>query len=507
MTALPTMRKAPTVQPRRLILLLATLLAATATAVPTHATATTTADEAAFVPFVKTAFDDHNDEPPENNVADGIVTVDPNLRSARVQADLEVWTSELRTLVTALGTKTDTGACQPTVELVATNKSDELVVRTPGETTTPADNKDANGIDATVRGAALLAGKVLECARFRLLDAEGNVVDTAAPSFFKSWPTAGIDLWISGPDYRQAPVGTWLRHRLAVSADPRGYDGRLALQVPAGVQVRKVSPLTFHGLARLVVTFEVRATTRGLHAIRLRASAGNARAATSALLHIWAPGGPHLPGTGSLAGRKVANFWNYCTPDGVTCQRRRSALWFLGNGLVYVGVPRHGAPTCTPAQVRPQSDRGCQRYWWDKQRGLLQVGRWIGRVDDGWIEYRGYSHSHDFGLARRSTRYQVNLVCDEWQCGDPRLRELRLTRTGRFVLKSGTWGAIRTARGRYVIGARGRLTLRFRSGRVEVRTLGIGRGPSPAGRLAPQHHGVLLSLPGGRPPVWLAPAS
>lgn len=494
-------------QPRRLTLLLATLLAATATAVPTHATATTTADATAFVPFVKTTFADYDDEPPEDNVADGIVTVDPNLEKARVQADLEVWTSDLRVLVTALGTKTNTGACQPTVELVATNKSDELVVRTPGETTAPADNKDPNGIDATVRDAALLTGKVLECARFRLLDAEGTVVDTAKPSVFTSWPTANINLRISGPHYRQAPVGTWLRHRLAVSADPRGYDGRLALQVPDGVQVRNVSPLTFHGVARLVVTFEVRATTRGLHPVRLRASADNARAATSALLYIWGPGGPHLPGTDSLAGRKVANFWNYCKPDGVTCQRRRSALWFLDNGLVYVGVPRHGAPTCVPAKVDPKTDRGCQRYWWDKRRGLLQVGRWIGSVHDGWIEYRGYGHSHNFGLARRGTRYHVNLVCDEWQCGDPRLRDLRLTRTGRFVLKSGTWDDVRTARGRYAIGARGRLTLRFRSGRVEVRTLGIGRGPSPTGRLAPQFHGVLLSLPGGRPPVWLAPAS
>lgn len=485
------------------------LLAACLVVATTTVAATTQAAPAApppYVPLITTGFDDYGDQPDGADVEDGTVRLDPNLGRASVAADLDAWTSEPRVLVTVLGTRTDTGGCRPTLELVATNQSTDLVVRTPGETTTPAANRDPGGFDARVDGDPLLPGKVLQCARFRLLDAEGNVLDSARPSRFGSRRTDNARLYLSElGEPRQVPFNAWVRQRLRVVADPIGYDAQVTLQAPDGVELRNVSKRTFHGKSTLIVTFDVRATTRGLHALRLRATAGNA-VPTAGVSYVWAPGGPHLPGTGSLAGRKVARFWKDCDRQGDNCRRQRKALWFLGNGLVYVGVPQHGAPRCTAAMIRPATDRGCQRYWWDKRRGLLQVGRWLGRVDEESISYRAQSYGDNFGLARRGTRYHVLLECDEWQCSDKFALTLRLTRTGRFVLRSRTFGSelTTTARGRYAIGAQGRLTLRFRSGRTEVRTLGIGRYPA-TGPLSPRHQGVLISLPGGRGPVWLTP--
>ncbi|WP_109507934.1 hypothetical protein [Nocardioides speluncae] len=448
------------------------------------------------------------------------IRINPILGDVTVEAALATPPATyVRRAVIALGVTDAGGTCQPVAEIAASNATTNLVVRRPGETTRPAEGSGGGDIDAYLQNDTPLAeGLVPDCGTFRLTSTTGAVLDTAELTFAQT-PIRQVTLTAWGPrGLQQQPLNRTRTLDVYVRTDRRygdwpwwAYDGSVTVDAPAGVRVQLVDgddnycygdpEPTFTGSAASFC-FDVKVTRPGVHTVAFRFDAGNADPITLEIL-VYAPGGPPPPATGDLTGRHHVLFEEFGIVEQYSFGER-SSIWFLDRHFAYVGSPLHGRPTCTAAKVDPTKFYGCQRYWWDKAHNVLQVGKWRGSVHARRIDYvndqqTNKSYRIPFGLAPRGKR-----LAGTWryQSGFDSLTRarLRLTRDGRFELAVNQ----RTSRGRYAVGAAGRLRLTFNSGRTQVHTLGIGK--NRAGRLDPAT-GVLLSLPNFNKGevAWLTP--
>lgn len=451
---------------------------------------------------------------PTSDLATAGITINPNIGAVHLAARLtQPPASYVRRAVISLGTTDEAGSCQPVVEIAASNASEwsdtELVVRRPGELTFPPEEAGAAGGDIdneTYEPEPLAADLVPDCGTFRLTSKSGAVLDTADLTFTHS-PVQQVALtaW-SRSGLRQQERNRAYLHPLHVKANtgsggyPRwAYDVTVTVAAPDGVQVKQsegdyescygTTEPTFDG-PYADLCYEVTVTRGGVHTVTFTVDAGNADP-VAVKVQVYAPGGPLPAATGDLSGRYFARFEEFGIA-GPYSFGDRSSIWFLDRRFAYVGAPRHGRPTCAAAQVNPARFYGCQRYWWDKARNVLQVGHWRGSVRARRIDYVDLvrvaaPYGFPVGLPPRGKRFDVTwrYLSDFDSIGQTRLR---LTRDGRFELAVNR----RTSRGRYAVGANGRLRLTYRSGRVQVHTFAIGKNRS--GRLDPAA-GALLSLP------------
>lgn len=287
-------------------------------------------------------------------------------------------------------------------------------------------------------------------------------------------------------------------------------DATIQVNVPDGVTYTTDSETTFDGIGH-DFTFVLTVAEAGWKTVTVRVAAAGATTATLTL-RVYGVGGPPPTATGSLAGRAFASSSGYYNDDAGWLFPRRDLVWFLDGKFVYLGVPQRGRPTCTAAMVKPSRFYGCQRYWWNKERNLLQIGTWIGSVQGRTLRYFStlsglpWDLSHPVGTAPAGKRFQGTWREAMWQAEVQTVVTLTLRQGGTFVLKQKADNKVTTYQGRYVIGKNGRLVLKRRNGTTAVRTLAIGK--NRRGRLDPHHSGMFLSMPGltgAAKSGWLTP--
>lgn len=475
-----------------------------ATVAPAHA------DAADYDPITTAKADDRADvTTPTSDLATATVKINPNVGAVTLDARLTTPpASYIRRAVIALGTTDDAGVCQTAAEIVASNASYDLVVRRPDEVTFPAEAHPPGGdIEGeTYRSEPLVEGLVPDCGTVQLTNKRGAVLDTAELTFART-AIRQVTLTVRVPKGLQQQDRLTSTSTNPVSVGTGGYgwsswayDGTVTVDAPDAVKVEltagdgdycygQTEPIFNESTASFC--FDVTVLRGGVHTVRFTFDAGNADPVMTTV-QFYAPGGPLPPATGDLTGRYFALFEKFGMTSAYSWGARGS-MWFLDRHFVYIGAPLHGRPTCTAAKVDPAKFFGCQRYWWDKERNVLQVGRWRGSVHPRRINYISHPHHSDqsyrfpVGLAPRGKRFATTWRYTSDMDGLTKAR-LRLTRDGRFELTVNR----RTSRGRYAVGTAGRLRLTYRSGRVVVHTFAIGR--NQRGRLDPAA-GVLLSLP------------
>lgn len=445
--------------------------------------------------------------PGPNDIREGRVEIDPN--AARVDIyvilgrDPGAW---VRRAIADVGVKDEAGACHPAVEIVASNAGTlddprHPVVRRPGETTLPSEPSTDYGavIFARRQPVRLVDGLVPDCGQVQITDAAGRVLSTT-PLSFTHRPNGAVRLGLGATAYAPAQQRLnktqsygYIVHNAAVSG--RIYDGRVTVAAPAGVTAAVSSSGPFddyHHEFRLTL----RLTKPGWTSVTVRVSAGNADPIAE-VIKVYGAGGPPPTPTGSLAGRTFAATAAWWDADYLTHWSVRAALWFLDNRFVHVGVPKGGRPKCTAAMVDPDRYGGCQRYWWHKQSNALRIGYWDGSVRGRSIRYyrpegsASIDYTHPVGVPQAGTRLRGTWH-DVIEGVEESTTTLVLRKDGTFRFRTNEWANF--GRGRYAVGRNGRITLRYRDGKVAVRTVAFGK--NRRGRLDPHHTGILLSTPG-----------
>lgn len=217
-------------------------------------------------------------------------------------------------------------------------------------------------------------------------------------------------------------------------------------------------------------TFDLTADP-GLHTLTLTVTR-EGWATRSADYTVWVPGGEHLAGTDSLAGRSWAAPEAAYSSDG-RYDRQQTAVWFVDATHAVLGWPAAGLPDCPT---------GCLPYFHDAATGLVQVGDVaIGRVSDRGVFLGGvlppgddwedgqawFDQPVDFWAPGRR-------VSGRWHWADADALPsgtgpfaLRLRRDGRFRVRE----AGRAHSGRYVLRRAGLLRLRGDHGWSRTATL------------------------------------
>lgn len=473
----------------------AALLAAPSTA-PTPAAATAAEAPETYHPITDIRFaGDAGDAPRGGDLRSGRVSIDPNRDSIDLTVFIFAAQGATRRVVYRLGTRNASGGCAVKHELVASNRSNAVVVRRPGGAGAPTASLRPNReeIVAWSHSALALHGFVPTCGSLRLESGTGKVLDRATPSY-RHRPTANARLTTSHLPLRTQTVGEWRTYGLSFRADPIAYDVRAVVDAPDGVEAEPVGGRIPYAWADQV-GYRVRVTEPGLHAVTVRVVAGNATATRTA--YIYAPAGEPIPATGNLAGRRFA----HTSRLGIAEDRRfgnRSSIWFLDDEFAYVGFPFGGHPTCT----RPDNNRatGCKLYRYDRERNLLQIGTRFGRIDGRTLDVGGEWFNHPYGLAKAGTRlhgtWTYDARTDDWGTLVGSRVRLALTSSGRFAYTVTNWRGDTVSRGRYRIGEQGRLFLRYRSGATQTRMLGIAQDAT--GRLDASR-GIAFTLAVGSP--------
>lgn len=439
---------------------------------------------------------DAGDAPGGGDLRSGRVGIDPNRDSVDLTVFISAAPGATRRVVYRLGTKKPSGGCAVQHELVASNRSNAVVVRRPGGTAVPEEGlrPDQEQIVAWSHSAAALHGFVPSCGSLRLESGVGKILDRATPSY-RHTPTANARLTTEHISMQTQEVGAWQSYGLQFHADPIAYDVRITVDAPDGVEA-EADPRRIPYSWGDVLGYRLRATEPGLHTVTIRVVAGNASATRTA--YLYGRENAPTPGTGNLAGRRFA----HASRLGIVDDRRfgnRSSVWFLDDKFAYVGYPGGGRPTCTrPVILR---ETGCMWYFYDRERNLLQVGKKFGRLDGRTLDLGGDWFNHPYGLAKPGSRlhgtWAYDARTDDWGPLVGSRATLTLTRDGRFdYAVTDASGDTVTSRGRYRIGELGRLTLRFRNGGKQVRTFGLGL--DAAGR-PDARRGIAFSLAWGAP--------
>lgn len=221
-----------------------------------------------------------------------------------------------------------------------------------------------------------------------------------------------------------------------------------------------------------ITDFLVSADTPGFHSLTVTVSADDAEPVTASLPHLWAPGGPPLSATGSLAGRAYGWSGTVSGVTGESSSRVTNMVTFVDSRYAYVGLPPRGVPRCPT--------RGCVRYYYDVSTGFVQVGdRRIGQVLGPRLYLEGFASGDvwdypDFVIGEVLDR-PVGMPKHQKYSGTWSYRSrdypdgltyqrLTLSRSGTFRLAF-EWdgGPRRRLRGEYRLGRRGHLVLRGRS--------------------------------------------
>lgn len=246
--------------------------------------------------------------------------------------------------------------------------------------------------------------------------------------------------------------------------------------------------------------FAVRATTTGLHTLTFEVTAAGAEPRRISLPYVWRAGGAPIDGDDSLAGRTyvTGQIGSYpCAPNG-DCTFRYSDRVSFANATRTSSAPTvDGMTICGPK-------RRCPVYHYDRESGLLQIGRGtIGRVTPRGLVI-GDRRFTRVVQPRRGQRldglWLYGADVDEGRGIIEQL--LRLRSDGSFRLSFGVdthrypdaglaTSYSRVLRGRYTVGLKGRLTLTDPRRGTRVATLSLGANAQ--GHPRPYSKGVQLS--------------
>lgn len=244
----------------------------------------------------------------------------------------------------------------------------------------------------------------------------------------------------------------------------------------------------------------------GLHVVVVTVER-DAAPVTTLTYTVWVPGGEPLEGDGDLAGNRWA------APDAASYSdgrrdRAQDAVWFLDDRWARLGFPRPGVQDCRSGA------RGCLRYWYDPDDGLVQVGDvaigvlradgvhldgHLARGDDWGSGSADYDHALGWWAPGRRVQGRWRWTDADELPGPLASLDLTLHRDGRFALRR-TYDDRRVAqRGRYALGRAGALRLSHGPG-PRALTLAGCLGPDAAGkgeRCVVLGHPALDSFGGG----------
>ncbi|UPK75406.1 hypothetical protein MU582_01880 [Nocardioidaceae bacterium SCSIO 66511] len=187
----------------------------------------------------------------------------------------------------------------------------------------------------------------------------------------------------------------------------------------------------------------------------------------------------------SLAGKR---FW---APH-KNLQWRAYGIWFVNRKFAYVGFPPKGKPTCKKVTSGGEK-RGCVRYKFRPGKNKLTIAGKRAKVKNGRISWRGRSY-RPLSVPKAGSRWTVShRHVNATTSGTLEYLDILLNGNGRFATyrtvfaRSGpstrAGGDLPEGRGTYRIKKHGHLVLKYRSGKVVHRSLGVltngSRRPNP----------------------------
>lgn len=244
--------------------------------------------------------------------------------------------------------------------------------------------------------------------------------------------------------------------------------------------------------------------------VKVRISSSKTR---TAVLRATASGGAKASGKITLLANKKTTkprslsgklFWGADSSLDQAWMNR--AVWFVDKKWAYTKIAQKGRPKCS-AKVK-----GCVRYTYSPRTGKVKVGKLKGTVNSKSLvltEGKKKKRYEPIAIPKKGTKLAVDLHHQgSTGCAYGYMKRcytytwyLKMSKDGKFSeasksLTSGGphdifLGANKDERGRYRVLSKGRLELRYDSGKREIKTLGIFLDPRE--KPSPKYDGLLVT--------------
>lgn len=225
------------------------------------------------------------------------------------------------------------------------------------------------------------------------------------------------------------------------------------------------------------VTFKVR-VAKGKKARKLtyRVTANGARATKQFTIGV----APRPQRYKSLTGRY---FWGFATTSATDTKGwDTEVIWFLNRRWAHFGAPRNGVvPKCR------RTTKACKKYAYNRRTGVVRIAGRKAKVTTYGFTYTAPKDERRFyepvTFPRKGQRFATNLINNDWSGNcllmcTATVSNLTLDRKGRFLRGSfsvGSWPGLGSSwssippdqRGTYRVISRGRVELRYATGKVE----------------------------------------
>lgn len=298
-----------------------------------------------------------------------------------------------------------------------------------------------------------------------------------------------------------ATVGRWTKVRIRVDNDGDAAAKKVTVKLSGTGLARSPKTVKLGTIAagksraKTVKVKLTRAKTRTL-TVRATASGGFKDAAKVTVLPKKKTTKPK-----SLRGKL---FWGADSSLDQAWQNR--TVWFVDGRWAYTKIPTKGKPKCS-AKVK-----GCVRYTYSAKTGKVKVGKLKGTVTSKALVLTNKKKKERYepiSIPAKGTKIAVNLRHQGSSgCSYGYAKTcytytwyLKLAKDGKFVQSSRSmssggvfdWylGAKSGDRGRYRVLSKGRIELRYDSGKREIRTIGFFQDVRE--KASPQGEGLLLN--------------
>lgn len=361
----------------------------------------------------------------------------------------------------------------------------------PGSTTFPV-TRSRSGSVLTLTSQARSAFRTAnyDCAFVHVFDPADSSGDALQSFYAEQLNTRWIPAFTiaGGEPIKAARKGKWVNLRLEVRNTSRAAASNVKVRASgAGLtikpRVRNLGSISDR-TTRYGVRFKVR-VAKGTKSrkLTLKVTGNGARTATRRFTIGVAPKPKKYK---SLAGRY---FWGFA-PTSATATKGwdTQVMWFLNKRWVHIGAPKNGkVPRCRTTTKR------CKKYSYNSKSGVAKVGGKKFKVNTEGFTHRAKKDKKRFyepvTFPRKNQRFATHLVNNDWRGNcliscTATVSNLTLNRNGRFVRGSfsvGSWPGIGSSwslipadqRGTYRIIGKGRIQLKYASGKVERTRIGL----------------------------------
>lgn len=326
-----------------------------------------------------------------------------------------------------------------------------------------------------------------DCAYAAVMDGSaGTVLQQSGAQYLTTHFTPRLAI-SGGEPIKAERRGKWVNLRLELRNAGRGTAANTRI-VASGAGL-KISPRsrtigTLSGRSTAYgQTFKVR-VAKGTKARKLTftATANGARTTKRFTIGVAPKAKRHK----SLAGRY---FWGYAsTSPADTRGWDTQVIWFLNKRWAHVGVPRNGVtPKCR------RTTKTCKKYTYNRKKGVVRIAGRKAKVTTYGFSYTAPKDKRRFyepvTFPKKGQRFATNLINNDWRGNcllmcTATISNLTLDKKGRFLRGSfsvGSWPGLGSSwssippdqRGTYRVISRGRVELRYASGKVERTRMGL----------------------------------